>query len=157
MISRYQDSFVVSSSKRYEDGHDRKGHNMSDTWPDKDKSAEEPSARRNVGEHAPDEQPTQTMWQGPPPPPSSTSSQPWYGQPAPASGQKKTKRFGWPVFITAVAVPAVLGGGVGGVAADCTSSSNLAASNEAQQSPQLNRTDNVTPTTEAAAVASPSV
>src|SRR5699024_11993374 len=45
----------------------------------------------------------------------------------------------------------------GGVAADYISSSNLAASNEAQQSPQLNRTDNVTPTTEAAAVASPSV
>jgi len=131
---------------------------MSDTWPDKDKSAEDPSAPRNVGEHAPDEQPTQTMWQGPPPPPpSSTSSQPWYGQPAPASGKKKTKRFGWPVFITAVAVAAVLGGGVGGVAADYISSSNLAASNEAQQSPQLNRTDNVTPTTEAAAVASPSV
>ena len=71
--------------------------------------------------------------------------------------EEENETIRWPVFITAVAVAAVLGGGVGGVAADYISSSNLAASNEAQQSPQLNRTDNVTPTTEAAAVASPSV
>src|SRR5699024_10000988 len=52
---------------------------------------------------------------------------------------------------------ALLGGGAGGLAVNYFGNNGVSAGAEIEQSPQLNRTDDVTPTTEAAAVASPSV
>lgn len=88
--------------------------------------------------------------QGPPPPPLSDSQSSF--QPTP----RNTKRFGWPGLITAAVLAGVLGGGAGGVAATYFAAENP-GSTPVEASPQLNRTDDITPTTEAAAVASPSV
>lgn len=137
---------------------------MNDTWPDKNSASDDPegSHPRNdrfnsdlsedSGQTA---QPTQTMWQAPPPPPPGASGPSWSGQPS-ESGQQKTRRFGWPVLLTGVVLAGLLGGGAGGLAVHYADTGS-ATSQEAQDSPQLNRTDDVTPTTEAAAKASPSV
>lgn len=75
--------------------------------------------------------------------------------PAAQVNERRSKRFGWPALITSVAVAALLGGGVGGLAVNSLGSATVEGS--PQHTPQLNRTDDVTPTTEAAAVAGPSV
>lgn len=137
---------------------------MNDTWPDKNSASNDPEGahqRNNRSNSEPSEdrgqtaQPTQTMWQAPPPPPPAASSPSMSGQP-PESGQQKARRFGWPVLLTGVVLAGLLGGGAGGLAVHYADSGS-ATSQEAQDSPQLNRTDDVTPTTEAAAKASPSV
>lgn len=138
---------------------------MNDTWPEKGKGSDsgpESQQRGDLpGTQANDsstdaEQPTQTMWQGPPPPPPSTSVHSGYGE----SGepvQQKSRRFGWPALVTGIVLAGLLGGGAGGLAVQYAGSDSTSSSGEVQQSPQLNRTDDVTPTTEAAAQASPSV
>lgn len=89
--------------------------------------------------------------QGPPPPPPSSQDH-QHGQPTP----RKTKRFGLPSLITAAVLAGLLGGGAGGLAATYFASDGTSAT-QVESSPQLNRTDDVTPTTQAASVASPSV
>ena len=89
------------------------------------------------------DQPENGSYNPPPPPP---ASQP---------NERKPKRFGWPALIAAVAVAALLGGAVGGLAVNSLGTSTVEGA--PQQTPQLNRTDDVTPTTEAASVAGPSV
>lgn len=137
---------------------------MNDTWPDKNSAADDPDgAQPHLDRHnsepskssGPAEQPTQSLWQAPPPPPPSLSSQPWYGQPSEPE-QRKSRRFSWPILLTGVVLAGLLGGGAGGLAVHYADT-NPATSEEAQESPQLNRTDDVTPTTEAASKASPSV
>lgn len=123
---------------------------MNETWPQQ--------PRDNHSTQLP-EQPTEDLGQASPPPP--PPSQPFYGTepaaPRPEPRQKPAPRFGWPALITSVALAAILGGGAGGLAVNYLGSSSVATSQELQDSPQLNRTDDVTATTEAAAVASPSV
>lgn len=123
---------------------------MHETWPPRPEDTN-PSDRRNTssapsGNDAP-----------PPPPPSQRTFHP---QPEPAASDnhgRSTRRFGWPALLTSVALAAVLGGGAGGLTAHYLDDGSPSASQEIRDSPQLNRTDNVTPTTEAAAIASPSV
>ena len=93
----------------------------------------------------------------PPPPPSQHASYP-QPHPKPHNAEPRSKsRIGWPVFITSIVLAGLLGGGAGGLAVHYLDDGAPTASNEIQDSNQLNRTDNITPTTEAAAVASPSV
>ena len=118
---------------------------MNDNWSDE---AREQSHR--------DEQPTETLGQTPPPPPPTSAAPHWSDQPSEPS-QSKSRGFRWPVLITGVVLAAVLGGGAGGVAVYYAGSTGATSSESVQESPQLNRTEDVTPTTEAAATASPSV
>ena len=123
---------------------------MHETWPPQPEHTN-PSDRRDTssvpsGNDAP-----------PPPPQFQRSFQPHSEPDASANHQRSPQRFGWPALLTSVALAAVLGGGAGGLTAHYLDDGSPAASNEIRDSPQLNRTDNVTPTTEAAAVASPSV
>lgn len=95
----------------------------------------------------------------PPPPPTSFTSQP---APQPASqpdqqASRAARRVGWPVLVTSVALAAVLGGGVGGLAVTMLDDDTMATAETQQGSPQINRSENVSSTTEAAAIASPSV
>ncbi len=110
---------------------------MRETWPE-----ESPRDTERGYSYA---QPDQGSHSPPPPPPQAT-------QDAPAS-----RRFGWPVLLLAVLLAALLGGGIGGLAVNYLGNDSTTAGDSTQQSPQLNRTDEVTPTTEAAAVAAPSV
>ena len=118
---------------------------MNDNWSDE---AREQSHRN--------EQPTETLGQTPPPPPPTSAAPHWSDQPSEPS-QSKSRGFRWPVLITGVVLAAVLGGGAGGVAVYYAGSTGATSSESVQESPQLNRTEDVTPTTEAAATASPSV
>lgn len=102
------------------------------------------------------EQPTETMGQAPPPPPPASAPQPWNAKPS-EPVQQKSRRFGWPALVIAVLLAGGLGGGAGGLAVHYASSPSVSSGEDVQESPQLNRTDDVTPTTEAASVASPSV
>ncbi|MGO1535439.1 MAG: S1C family serine protease [Yaniella sp.] len=104
-----------------------------------------------------DEHPTETMGQAPPPPPPTSASPYWSDQQPSEPLQHKTRRFGWPVLITGVVLAGVLGGGAGGIAVHYAGSTGATSSESVQESPQLNRSEDVTPTTEAAATASPSV
>lgn len=119
---------------------------MNETWPHKDGASD-------VSHD--DRQETQSMRPVPPPPPPTTSSNAWYGQQS-QPVEHKTRRFGWPGLVTGVVLAGLLGGGAGGLVVHYAGPTT-SASEDAQQSPQLNRTEDVTPTTEAASVASPSV
>ena len=102
---------------------------MHQTWPqDSERSTDQPAQGSN----------------NPPPPP-----------PGPQPRDRQPKRFGWPTLLASVAVAALLAGGAGGLAVNYLGSTT--AEDTTQQTPQLNRTDDVTPTSEAAAIASPSV
>ena len=105
---------------------------MHDTWDSQDRTQQGSSYDPNH------------RVQGPPPPP-------------PTADQARPRRFGWPALLVSVLLAALLGGGAGGLAANYLADDSTTAGDSPQQSPQLNRTDEVTPTTEAAAVASPSV
>lgn len=117
---------------------------MHETWPHNPERRSEDQPTQNLGQ------------QSPPPPPPSPPPHEGLHQAAPQPA-RKAGRFGWPVLLTSVALAAVLGGGAGGLAANYVGSESMSASENIQDSPQLNRTDDVTATTEAAAVASPSV
>lgn len=111
---------------------------MHETWPNNpERRADEPQGQ-----------------QPPPPPPPSFQNQ---TPPSGPGSEPKNQKFGWPVLVASVALAAVLGGGAGGLAATYFGSDSGTTSENVQESPQLNRTDEVTPTTEAAAAASPSV
>ena len=110
---------------------------MHETWP------EEPQQRAEQGYSY--TQPNRGA-QTPPPPPPSAQQQ-----------ERQPKRFGWPALLVSILLAALLGGGIGGLAATYFGGDSTTAGPDIQESPQLNRTDEVTPTTEAAAVASPSV
>ncbi|GAA2026578.1 hypothetical protein GCM10009720_02850 [Yaniella flava] len=118
---------------------------MNDNW------SEQPEREPSGDAH---EQPTQHLMDAPPPPPPSQAS---YGQQSVPVQEKKPKRINWPVLGSSVVLAALLGGGAGGLAVNYFGNNGASAGAEIEQSPQLNRTDDVTPTTEAAAVASPSV
>lgn len=123
---------------------------MNDNWPN----------RPDDNKQASDETPTESMWQAAPPPPPPTQSgaeQSSPQQPQQTAAANKTRGFGWPGLTAGIVLAAVLGGGAGGLAVNYFGTNDVTASEDVQDSPQLNRTDDVTATTEAAAVASPSV
>lgn len=124
---------------------------MHQTWPpqpEKNNPSERQETTEQFASHA-----------GPPPPP--PSAVPTVTPPENSTAETTPKhrgRFGWPTLVTSVALAAVLGGGAGGVAAHLVDTGSVVGSQpQLQDSPQLNRSENVTPTTQAAAVASPSV
>lgn len=123
---------------------------MHETWP--------PHPERNTSSDQHDGSSASTGHGAPPPPPPSQST--FYSQPdaEPSDTDKHARgRFGWPVLLTSVVLAALLGGGAGGLVVNSLDDGSPAASSQIEDSPQLNRTDDVTATTEAAAVASPSV
>lgn len=93
----------------------------------------------------------------PPPPPVAEPQQADYQTTTQhqSDSQRSSRRFGWPVLLISILVAALLGGGIGGLAVNAVNFDTDGSN--AEQSPQLNRTDDVTPTTEAASTASPSV
>ena len=123
---------------------------MPETWPPQPErsnpSERHDASRLGAQHHSP-----------PPPPPASQETHERPRQDTPDQRQRSTRRFGWPAMVAAVALAAVLGGGAGGLTAHYLDDGAPAVSNQTEDSPQLNRTDNVTPTTQAAATASPSV
>ena len=123
---------------------------MPETWPPQPErsnpSERHDASRLGAQHHSP-----------PPPPPASQETHERPRQDIPDQHQRSTRRFGWPAMVAAVALAAVLGGGAGGLTAHYLDDGAPAVSNQTEDSPQLNRTDNVTPTTQAAATASPSV
>src|SRR5690625_4477755 len=92
--------------------------------------------------------------QNPPPPPTQWQAQTQQYSPQPEE-QPRSRKFGWPVLLVSILLAALIGGGIGGLAVNAVTSDSSGTTVE--HSPQLNRTDEVTPTTEAASVASPSV
>src|SRR5699024_9877039 len=83
----------------------------------------------------------------PQPPPQHASCPQSHPKPHNAEPPSK-RRIGLPVFITSIVLAGLLGGGAGGRAVHYLDDGAPTASNEIQDCNQLNRTDNVTPTTE---------
>jgi len=104
--------------------------------------------------HDPHREAEQSGNQNPPPPPTQWQAQ-TQQYPPQHEEQPRSRKFGWPVLLVSILLAALIGGGIGGLAVNAVTSDSSGTTVE--QSPQLNRTDEVTPTTEAASVASPSV
>lgn len=121
---------------------------MHETWPQQPEQNSSSNtygaSSAPAGHHAP-----------PPPPPSESRSE--FQDESSRGSEPATRRVGLPALLTAIVLAALLGGGAGGLAVQYLNDDSPAASSQVEDSPQMNRTDDVTPTTEAAAVASPSV